>query len=283
MPRSPSSSVEQAKRALGQRLRELRLDAGLTQVALARACAWERTKVSKVESGTQNPSVDDVRAWCGACEAQAEAENLIATLRAVESAYVEWRRLERTGLRQLQESAVPLHERTRHFRVYQSLVVPGQLQTPGYATALLTSIRRFRQLPDDVSDAVEARVQRQRMLRTGNRRFALLIEESVLRYRVGDQDVMAEQLDHLAAVMSLPSVSLGIIPFTAERPMWAVEGFTVFDAVEVSVELLSAIVTVTQPVEIAAYIKAFFELAELAVHGDAARALITAARAALGT
>src|SRR6266702_4200630 len=79
------------------------------------------------------------------------------------------------------------------------------------------------------------------------------------------------------------SLSVVVIPFTVmERPMWTVVGFVMFDAVRVDAELLSARVAVTQPREIAIYDRAFSALSAMAVHGQAARALITGAIAALG-
>ena len=196
--------------------------------------------------------------------------------------YIEWRRQHRTGLRRTQESLVPLYERTHLFRVYCSNVIPGFFQTAGYADALLSAIRVFRGTFDDVGEAVAARMRRNRILHTQNHRFAVLVEESALRYRLGDADVMAGQLGHLLDVMALPSVSFGVIPLSAGgRPMWALESFTIFDDDRVHVELLSAQVTVTTPGEIALYLHAFAKLAELAVYGQAARALITTAVDAL--
>jgi len=72
-----------------------------------------------------------------------------------------------------------------------------------------------------------------------------------------------------------------VIPFAASRGMWTLEAFNVFDDRRVHVELLTAAVTVTAPGEVTQYVKAFTELADLAVHGAAARALITSAVAAL--
>jgi hypothetical protein len=110
----------------------------------------------------------------------------------------------------------------------------------------------------------------------------MLIEESVLRYRVGDNEVMLAQLGHLMSATALPNVKLGIIPFTAEtRPMWTLEAFTVFDDTRVHVELLAAQVTVTAPGEVVTYLRAFDQLAKLAVYGPEARALITSAINAL--
>ena len=71
-----------------------------------------------------------------------QAPDLIAASRAADSMYVEWRRLNRTGLRRTQEARRPLYERTRLFKAYCSTVVPGFLQTPGYAAALLSAITR---------------------------------------------------------------------------------------------------------------------------------------------
>jgi hypothetical protein len=126
-------------------------------------------------------------------------------------------------------------------------------------------------------------MERQRVLYEGDRRFAILVEESTLRKAVGEVEVMAGQLGHLIVVASLPSVSLGIIPDVADRSaMRPVEDFWIFDDTQVNVELVSAWLTVTQPHEIALYAQTFTALAELAVYGGKARALITSAIDTLG-
>ncbi|WP_327413289.1 helix-turn-helix domain-containing protein [Streptomyces sp. NBC_01233] len=282
MPVSPSSSAQAAREALAARLRDLRLDAGLTGRELASRADWSTAKASRIENAKTPPSDADIRAWCVACGAAEQTADLIAANRSADSMYVEWRRKQRTGLRRLQESAVPLFERTRHFRVYCSNVVPGLIQTDGYARALLTSITEFRQIPNDVEQAVEARMARSHVIREGDHRFALIIEEDVLYYGFGDAEVMAGQLGYLLAVMSLPSISLGVIPRTTPRRMWPIETFMVFDDERAAVELLSADVTVTAPSEVALYVRAFGELAEMAVYGGRARALVTDAITSLG-
>jgi len=162
------------------------------------------------------------------------------------------------------------------FKVYVSTVMPGLLQTPGYAEALMSAITEFRETPDDVDEAVKARINRNRLLQSAGRQFTLLLEEAVLRYRIGDNQVMAAQLGYLLSVTALPNVKLGVIPFRAQaRPMWTVEAFTVFDNARVHVELLSAQVTVTVPGEVVVYLRAFERLAGLTVYGAEAHALIT--------
>jgi len=281
MPTSPSSSVQAAHKALAERLREIRLEAELTGKALAERAGWHRTKVSQIEHAARPPSRKDIRTWCRVCGADDEAEDLIARLRDVQGGYVEWKRLQRTGLRRLQESAQAEFDRCRHLRAYCSQVVPGLLQTADYTRAILRGIQRFRKLPDDVEEAVAVRTERQRVLVEGNHRFAFVIEESVLRYRIGGVEVMAGQLGHLLTVMALPSVSLAIIPFSAQRTTTPRPSFTMFDDENVQVELPSALVTVTAPGELAIYAKAFEELARMAVTGAKARALITSAIDAL--
>lgn len=283
MSASPSTSVQAARRALAQRLRELRLDAGLTGREAAARCGWHPAKTSRLESAKAFPSDADIRAWCKACGAENQIADLIAASRDADSMYIEWRRLQRGGLRQLQESRVPLYERTRLFRTYSSHVMPGLLQTPEYARALLSAITEFRGTHDDVAEAVEARMARSDVIRRGHHRFVMLMEESVLRYQIGDPAVMAGQLGSLLSAMALPAVSLGIIPFAKHsRPMWVTEAFTMFDDRRVHVELLAAQVTVTAPGEVALYVQAHAALRELAAYGDGARRLITAALNSLG-
>jgi transcriptional regulator with XRE-family HTH domain len=283
MPPFPTSSVQEARAALAARLRELRLDAGITGKMLAQRCGWSVAKSSRIENAHTAPSDADIRAWCTACGMDGQAADLVAANRQAESMYLQWKRLQRTGMKNLQEASTPLYERTRQFRVYASHVVPGFLQTPGYAAALMGTIAGFRGTPDDVGEAVEARMRRSRVTQEGDHRFATLLEENVLHHRLGDTDVMASQLGNLLASMTLPSMSLGIIPAAAprEQVMWPLEQFTVFDDVRVNVELLAAKVTVTAPGELDIYLRAFTRLTELAVYGADARALIVKAIDAL--
>ncbi|MGF1424999.1 helix-turn-helix domain-containing protein [Kitasatospora sp. LaBMicrA B282] len=281
MPSSPSSSAQAARAAVAARLRDLMLDAGLKGQELSARCGWHAAKTSRIISAKAAPSDSDIRAWCVACGAEDQADDLIATARAVESMYIEWRRLQRHGMRKTQENVYSAYAHTRLCRVYVSNVVPGFFQTPAYATALMHSITQFQGTPNDVTEAVAARVARSRFLYEGDHRFLVLMEESVLRYRIGDAATMVGQLQHLLTVMPLASVSLGIIPFTAQRSVWPLEAFYMFDDRHAVVETLTAEVNVTQPRELADYAKAFAQLATTAVHGEAARRLIADAIAAL--
>ena len=283
MSASSSSSAQQAREALGLRLREIRVEAGLTASALAALMSRHHAKVSRIEHGSAAPSEADIRAWCKHCGVSDQIPDLLATLRAVETMWVEWRRMEQAGLRHAQEAIWPLYQRTRQFRVYTPSLLPGVLQTRAYTTAILTAIGRRRSVPDDIEDAVAVRMERKTILHDASHRFAFLIEESALTTGVGGAEVMVGQLGHLIELSAAPTVSLGVVPARPDREdAWPVEGFWMFDDEQVQVELVSGHLTVTQPREIAMYAQVFTELAEAALYGSAARSRITAAIDATG-
>jgi transcriptional regulator with XRE-family HTH domain len=281
MPSYPTSSVQAALEALAARLRDVRLDAGLNGRELAYRCGWSEAKRSRIESAKRSPSDADVRTWCAACNAEDQAEDLIAANRRLDSMYVQWRRQMRTGLRRLQEAGVQLYQETRHFRAYSSDVVPGYLQTPGYAAAIMQSITDFAGTPDDIADAVKARMKRSQVIREGDHRFSVLLEETVLRYQIGGPDVMSAQLGQLLTLMAQPNISIGVIPFAVPRAILPAETFMVFDDQLARVELLTARVTVSTPGEVEDYVQAHRALQQLAVYGAEARALIVRAIDAL--
>jgi transcriptional regulator with XRE-family HTH domain len=172
-----TTPVKRAREALGARLREIRKDAGLTGRALAGPCAWHFTKVSKIEHGTQTPSEGDLKAWCLACGVDDQIPDLIATVRAIESMYVEWQRQLRAGLKRSQVASVSLYERTKLFRGYENTVIPGLFHTAEYAAAIFAFWSGFLELPNDVDEAVAARMDRQKVLYSGDRRFVFVLEE----------------------------------------------------------------------------------------------------------
>lgn len=268
-----SASVEQARKALGARLRDIRKDAGLTARAFASAVGWHYTKVSKLENGARTPSQSDIRVWCRICRAEDQAADLIAAARDVEIMYAEWRRQLRAGMRRSQAARLPLYESTSLFRLYEPALVPGILQTAQYAAAVIGSFLAFTQAATDLTEAVAARMEWQKIIYE-DREFRVILEEQALRTRVGDAGVMAGQLDRLLAVISLPSVELSVIPVSAPRKVMPSGGFLIFDDETVQAETVSAELTVTTPQEIALYVRRFAFLRESAVSGPGARSLI---------
>ena len=105
----------------------------------------------------------------------------------------------------------------------------------------------FLETPNDLDDAVATRMERQRVIYQRGKRFAVVLEEQALRTWFGDAETQAGQLDRLLAVMSLPNVSVGIIPLMKERAAVASAGFWIFDNALVALETPTASIEVTRP------------------------------------
>ena len=278
MPTVPSSSARQVREALGARLREIRRDAGLSARELAAATGQHFTRISKIEHGVQMPTDADLHRWCQACGAEDQVPDLVATARTVEAAYVEFRRQARTGMKRVRGAhTLPLYEQTARFRIYEHNVIPGLFQTSAYCAAMLSFWIGFLEVPDDLDEAVAARMERQRVLYQTGKRFEVVLEEHALRTWFGTANVQAGQLGRLLEVMSIPTVSLKIIPMRAERNGVPSAGFWIFDDSLVALEIPTAAIEVTRPGEVELYARMFCHLNDAAVGGALARRLIVRA------
>jgi transcriptional regulator with XRE-family HTH domain len=277
----PSTSVAAAREVIAARLREILRDAGMTSRAVALAAGWDESKCSRLLHGRTPPSDQDIRAWCTICGVPEEIPNLIAASRNADNAYVEWRRVHRSQKR-MQDLGLRMFD-AELYQFYSSNFVLWPLQTPDYMRAVITRFDEFHDASaPDIDAAVAARVERLRHLNDPARRCMLIMEESVLHGRLFDDQVMAAQLRHMLSMMRRPNISLGVVPLRARRQQEPTETFHIYDAHTVAVELVSAIVTVTQPREVALYLRCFNDLGEAAVYGSAARELISDAIAVLG-
>lgn len=281
MPPSPSSSAQAARQRLGDRLRRLRLAARVSGVEFARRAGWSSSAmVTMVEKGQKPINGEHVRLWCQICGAEAqELVELLAEQAAVSGMWATHAELNQAGLKARQERVRDEYWQVRLHRVYQTRVPPGLLQTRGMMTYLLTRVRLEQRVAiDDVAEAVEARLERQRCLRRPEARWLFLLEEDVLWYRLAPIEVHREQLHHLLEMMRYPTVSLGVIPRTAERRgAVAGESFSMNDTDLVSIELISGYLNLTMPADMRLYVEAWERFARIAVHGERARALILAA------
>jgi transcriptional regulator with XRE-family HTH domain len=281
-----ADQAEAARRAFAVRLRDLRKDAGLTGRDLAARTGLHNTKISRIEHGQQNPSEDDIRAWCIACGVARDIPELVAVHREVEQMWAEHRRELQAGMVHIQSRSTPLYERTRLLRAYESNVVPGILQTRRYVVAALTTSARVHGLPsEDVEAAADARLARQHLVTrpTGTSTYSFVIEAGALTHGFGGDAVMHEQLDFLLHVTRLPNVAFGIIPPLSGRDIRPGEGFYLFDDQLVRSEMWAGGFRTRRPDQIAFYLRIFNALRGLAVHGAAARELIETARGHLQT
>ncbi|MFJ8668111.1 helix-turn-helix domain-containing protein [Streptomyces sp. NPDC093600] len=87
-----STDFQQAREALGARLRELRTEAGLNGKDMAARLGWQRSKVSRLENGKQTATDADVTAWARAAEQLNVAVELKHSLRNLEKSYRSWKR-----------------------------------------------------------------------------------------------------------------------------------------------------------------------------------------------
>lgn len=268
------TSVHEARDALGKRLRELRKAADLSGRALAESLSWPPSKVSKLETGKQTPTDDDIRAWTRATGSDTETEALLAALHTLEIQHADWQRQLRGGLKPHQQEIAAISARTRLFRAFESTFVPGLLQTAEYARHRFAQSVTVFQVRNDIDEAVAARVQRQDILYRPDKRFHFVLTEAVLRYRLCPPEIMLGQLDRLISLSALPNVKLGIIGFETAYVVAPAHGFWLLDDDRVMVETFSAELNLAQPQEIALYGDIFESLAGVAAYGRSARAII---------
>ncbi len=107
-----------------------------------------------------------------------------------------------------------IEREARSLRSYQPLVLPGLLQTEGYARGLFSSAGQHT--PDEVDRLVAARMSRQSVL-AGDAPpwMTAVIDEGVIRRSVGGPAVMREQLESLAGTARLPHVRVHVVPLSA--------------------------------------------------------------------
>lgn len=279
-----STDYQQAREALGVRLRELRLsapDGRLTGTALARKLGWPNSKVSKLELGKQTATPEDLEQWAAACGQPEAYEELRARLAGFESHIRSWRRQLTSGHRSVQDAAAAEHERTQVLTIWENCLIPGMLQIPDYARHVFSRHAELMRSPRDTEDAVRARIQRQEKLYQRGRKYRIMMWEGALRSLVCPPTVLVAQLHHLAGVIGLDTVELGVIPFSASLKIWPGNSFWVYDERLVIVEDWHAELWLDDSDSVATYLRVWQTLSESAMYGADAQNVINAARRAL--
>ncbi|MEU7190527.1 helix-turn-helix transcriptional regulator [Streptomyces sp. NPDC045369] len=112
---------------------------------------------------------------------------------------------------------VELEEKATTVRMFQPQLVPGLVQTEDYARTVLSSAR-----PSNLDDLVTARLERQRILSGDDpAQLWLILNEAVLKNRVGSAEVMRGQLAHLRRLAQEPTNRVQIIRDTGQHHGWA--------------------------------------------------------------
>jgi len=211
---------DQPPSAIGRRqartyLKNLRMRKELTQQQVAEAFGWSAAKVMRIENGKTPVTVSDVTALLTFYEVT--DRNEIARLQdlvrgnspKLAKTYRDWLPPAFAEFLEFEESAHSL-------RSYETMLVPGPLQTEDYARAALTLYVEAG-AEKNVERRVELRMERGQMLRQeGAPTATFIIDEAVLQRQVGAEmgrSVMEGQLRHLQAMSDLPNVSIQVMPF----------------------------------------------------------------------
>lgn len=201
-----------ARRELGALLRTLRTDAGLTVDELAERLLCSTTKVSRMETGQRGVSARDIRDLCRVYGITDPDQYDRLTSLAEEGRAQSWWQplnLPHATYVGLEAAAISIND-------YEPGVVPGLLQTTGYARAIHEAgIPHLS--PTEIDERIKERLNRQKIL-TGSSPPLLhaVIDEAVLHRAVGGPAVMAAQLGLLIETGSaLPNVTIQVLPFRA--------------------------------------------------------------------
>ncbi|MGW2839672.1 helix-turn-helix domain-containing protein [Streptomyces sp. NPDC001493] len=279
-----STDYQQARAALGARLRELRFSCPggrLTGQQLAQRLGWQGSKVSKLENGKQTATPEDLRAWADATEQPGVYAELAARLAGFESHIRSWRRALANGFKPLHEGLSAEIDRTSQMWIWEESVIPGLLQTPEYARHV---IQRYSELlggASDIEAAVRSRAQRQEWLYRPGRKLHVLMWEAALRSLICPPSVLAAQLDRLTGMIGMDTVELGVIPFMASVKIVPANGFWVLDGRLVVAEDWHAEMWLDDADNVALYSKVWRTLRESAVYGADAHNVINSSRRAL--
>ena len=253
-------------RKLGSELLRLRDAAGKTQQQAAETISATNSKIVKMERGWVPMRDPDIRVLCefyGLDESKSVA-------RLLELAKLDRERRKAKGWWQHSPQAeamaeyIAMEDVATRVRTWQQAFVPGLLQTPEYARAVVVS-EGLWQDPDEIEGFVDVRVRRQARLSAPEPlQVYAVIGEGALRQQVGGLEVMRAQLQHLLKTAQLPNVRLQVLPFRAGGHACMAGSFNIISFAEteavdvVHVDSIAATVWVENDAESSTY-SSFFE------------------------
>jgi transcriptional regulator with XRE-family HTH domain len=212
----PSDRASQTvrRRRLAAELRRLREHADLTGDEAALRLGWSGSKISRIETHRIGVKPADLKKLFDLYHvAPAHREELQALLR--ESAKSHWLDSVTAGFPADYATYLYAEAEANAVWIWDPVIVPGLLQTDSYARAMLAGYRAmFKLPPGDAERRIEIRQLRQDQLLTRDPPLTLsvVIDESVLYRRFGNNSVMREQLLRLGEASALPNVNLQVLP-----------------------------------------------------------------------
>lgn len=216
------------RRRLAAELRAIRENRRVSGDVVAAALRWSPAKVSRYElarTGLKQAEVGrllDYYEVTGAQRAQ-----LLALAR--DAAGKGWWEEDPDAVSADHQQFIGLEAEASLIAVWHVAAVPGLLQTEAYARYIIGNYDQVERIaPGMVERRVKVRMRRQEALtREPPLELVVVLDESVLRRRVGDKTVMHEQLRRLVCEADRPSVRLRILPLGAEHSVF-VESFVIF-------------------------------------------------------
>jgi transcriptional regulator with XRE-family HTH domain len=208
----PRTAPSVRLRRLAAQLRDLREKRGLTQEDVARRTGKDRSTLYRLETAQQRPQRATLIQLLDLYQVgEPRRGELLLLLR--EASQRGWMQPHRSELPGVYSDYIGFEEEARAISNYESLFIPGLLQTEDYARAQLHGT-----LPHatdaEIENRVTARLERQQLLtRTGPPRLWAIIDEAAARRQVGDPGVMAAQIARLAEAAGQPNITVQLIPF----------------------------------------------------------------------
>jgi transcriptional regulator with XRE-family HTH domain len=220
------SSPTIRRRYLAAQLRKAREAAGLTIKEAAAHLVCTHSKISRIEHGIYLANVGDVRMLLDFYEVPViEADRLLQIAR--EARLKGWWHEYRDITSGPFATYVGLEDAASAVLTYEAAVIPGLLQTPAYARAIMETGPEPL-APDQVEAMVRLRLARQAILtRMPPTELWAILDEAAIRRVVGSEEVMHDQLLHLAELAAEPTIGIQILPFSAGSHPAITGGFTI--------------------------------------------------------
>ncbi|MEU1663465.1 helix-turn-helix transcriptional regulator [Streptomyces sparsogenes] len=199
------------RRRLGQELRRLRQEKGMTAEEVAEELMVSQSKISRLENGRRSISQRDVRDLCRTYKVEDKA--LVDSLMqmAKESRQQGWW----NAFGDVPYSVyIGFETDAASLRVYEPQVLPGLLQTPEYAEAVISGA--LPEAPQEqIAQRVQVRLRRQERITdpAAPLRLWAVVDEAAMRRVVGSPKIMSEQLEYLVRMSHEPHVTVQALPF----------------------------------------------------------------------
>jgi transcriptional regulator with XRE-family HTH domain len=216
------------RRRLAAELRGIRESRGKSGDAVAAALKWSPSKLSRYERARTGLQPREVRRLLDYYEISGPRRTLLLAL-AEDAAQKGWWEDYADSLSEDYQQFIGLEHEASSIAIWHVDVVTGLLQTEAYARHIISSYSRVEPTPPaGVERLVRVRMQRQRVLnREPALQLSVVLDESVLKRRVGSDRVMYEQLQRLARESERPNLTLQILPLDAQHTVFG-ESFVIF-------------------------------------------------------